>query len=97
MQLFVEEPLDDYLKCGSVDDLGILYWIEKHRERLPKLRFDCGIKDSLIEGNRALHQALLDQGIPHNYEEFTGGHDWPYWRQHVSKTLRFASGLEGTK
>ena len=25
----------------------------------------------------------------HQYEEFAGGHDWPYWRLHLADTLRF--------
>jgi putative tributyrin esterase len=88
---FVEEPLKDYLKCGARKDLNTLYWLEKQREILPPLRFDCGADDILLEPNRTLHRALADRKIAHTYEEFAGGHDWLYWRQHVSKTLRFAN------
>ena len=41
---------------------------------LPPLRFDYGKSDGLIEGNRLLHQQLLDLNIPHTYGEFEGGH-----------------------
>jgi hypothetical protein len=33
---------------------------------LPLLRLDCGRDDSLLESNRALHEALLKEGIPHS-------------------------------
>jgi enterochelin esterase-like enzyme len=91
MRGFVEEPLEEYLKCGLRDELSALYWLEKHRAYLPKLRFDCGIEDGLVEGNRALHSALVAREIPHTYEEFAGGHDWSYWQKHVEGTLRFAN------
>lgn len=88
---FVEEPLSGYLRCGPRETLSAVYWLQKHRGRLPKLRFDCGVDDCLIEGNRALHLALQAEGIPHTYEEFAGGHGWLYWQKHVARTLRFAS------
>src|SRR5262249_6450843 len=28
----------------------------------------------------------------HTYEEFAGGHDWPYWRLHLADSLRFLDG-----
>jgi enterochelin esterase-like enzyme len=57
------------------------------------LRFDCGTGDGLLAGNRALHAALDARGVEHVYEEFPGGHDWPYWKLHVADTLRFFAGL----
>jgi S-formylglutathione hydrolase FrmB len=91
MEKFVAEPLSDYLACAPVEELSALYWMRRHRHSLPRLRFDCGIDDLLIEGNRSLHQALEAEGIPHIYQEFAGGHEWPYWQKHVASTLRFAS------
>ncbi len=91
MQGFVEEPLEDYLACAPREELSALYWLRRNRDRLPKLRFDCGRSDPLIEDNRALHSALDREGIEHTYEEFAGGHDWSYWRGHVASTLRFAN------
>jgi enterochelin esterase-like enzyme len=26
------------------------------------------------------------------YEEFPGGHEWPYWTEHLEDTLRFFEG-----
>jgi S-formylglutathione hydrolase FrmB len=91
MENFAAEPLSDYLACAAVEELSALYWMRKHRDCLPRLRFDCGVDDPLIEGNRSLHRGLEADGISHTYEEFVGGHEWPYWQNHVASTLRFAS------
>ena len=91
MQSFAEEPVSEYLQCGPAEELSAIYWLRKNRERLPEIRFDCGVDDPLIEGNRALHRALQIEAIAHTYEEFAGGHEWPYWQKHVAETLRFAS------
>ncbi|MEM1260532.1 MAG: alpha/beta hydrolase-fold protein, partial [Bacteroidota bacterium] len=87
MAVFVEEPLDDYQLRNSKSD--VIDIIKENKKILPDLRFDCGRNDDLIEGNRLLHQQLLDLEIPHSYEEFEGGHEWPYWQKHVEKTFRF--------
>ncbi len=88
MPLFVEEPLDGYLQEDESEN-SVWGMIEKNRARLPKLRFDCGREDQLIEYNRTLHQQLSDAGIDHLYEEFRGGHEWPYWEEHIKDTLLF--------
>ena len=77
------------------DEKDLIYWFEKNRCTLPPLRFDCGIDDPLLEGNRHLHLELTRRGIPHCYFEFEGGHDWFYWRAHVSSTLLFFEELLG--
>ncbi len=91
MQDFVEEPLSTYTSIASPEELSPLHWLLRHKDRLPPLRFDCGNADSLIEGSRALHQALSDAGIAHGYEEFEGGHEWSYWAEHIAATLRFVA------
>jgi enterochelin esterase-like enzyme len=53
------------------------------------VRFDCGREDVLLEGNRRLHEALVADGVPHVYEEFSGGHTWPYWTEHLEDSLLF--------
>lgn len=93
LKVFVQEPMEDYLAAGE-QDTEILHWVRENRAMLPPLRFDCGREDSLLAGNRALHAALLDEGIPHTYEEHDGGHTWEYWQQHVRHTLRFVSQIE---
>ncbi|MGD1946379.1 MAG: alpha/beta hydrolase [Croceivirga sp.] len=87
MALFVEEPLKEYELKKPIHD--VITVIKKNQKILPLLRFDCGKSDELIEGNRSLHEQLLDLNIPHTFEEFEGGHEWSYWQKHVESTLRF--------
>ena len=88
---FVEEPLEIFTSTAPLHELSPLYWLLQHRAELPPLRFDCGTADSLLQGNRTLNKALMAENIPHTYEEFTGGHEWPYWAEHVAATLRFVA------
>lgn len=70
-----------------------IHWIEKHRDFLPGIRFDCGVDDPLISANRQLHQRLKQLRIPHHYEEFEGAHNWSYWRLHLRDSLRYFGTL----
>ena len=84
----VSEPLDALPGFGQPDGTA-LHWLEVNAGRLPPVRFDCGNDDPLLPSNRGLHAALEARGIEHQYEEFAGGHDWPYWRLHLADSLRF--------
>ncbi len=57
--------------------------------RLPALRLDCGTDDFLLDQNRAFHKHLEERQIPHEYEEFPGGHSWDYWDTHVQQAIAF--------
>ena len=62
---------------------------------LPALRIDCGVDDFLIEENRALHTHLTTLGIPHEYQENPGEHNWEYWDRHIQDTLKFFGRVLG--
>ncbi len=87
MSLFAEEPLEEYTTSAKFPN--VIDTIKMNRQKLPSLRLDCGRSDPLIEGNRVLHQQLLDADIDHDYAEFDGGHEWKYWGEHIEKTLLF--------
>ncbi|MEM6803073.1 MAG: alpha/beta hydrolase-fold protein [Bacteroidota bacterium] len=87
MGLFVEEALEEY--TSFCEEPNVVDLMIRNRSRLPALRFDCGNTDLLIKANRELHTQLEKENIPHHYEEFPGGHEWPYWQEHVAKSLRF--------
>jgi S-formylglutathione hydrolase FrmB len=89
---FVEEPVSPLLLTAGCT--SVLEAIKAHSRNLPPIRFDCGASDPLIEPNRALHQALDDASIEHVYQEFPGGHQWAYWEEHLSDTLRFFAEIE---
>lgn len=88
MSLFVEEPLSAYSQSDPTTE-DVFHTIEKNKATLPHLRFDCGKEDLLIEHNRTLHQQLQKANIPHQYFEFEGAHEWPYWQEHLKDTLIF--------
>lgn len=87
---FVEESLASYR--ARPEDHSVFDAIRRATtpQRPPlQLRFDCGLDDPLLPANRKLHTQLEAQGIPHIYEEFPGGHEWPYWEKHLADTLRY--------
>lgn len=92
LPLFVEEPLSHYKQSDPVDE-SVLDLLVRNRAKLPPIQFDCGTDDLLIDYNRALHLALTDQGIPHQYREHPGGHEWPYWQEHLVDALVFFNSL----
>ena len=67
------------------------------RSSLPALRIDCGMDDFLIEENRALDAHLTALGVPHEYEEHPGGHNWEYWDKHIQDTLKFFGRVLGVE
>lgn len=85
---FVEEPLTQF-DLAEDNPLSVIECIKQNTHRLPPLRFDCGTDDPLIEPNRELHRQLDDAGVNHIYEEFSGGHEWSYWHEHLADSLRF--------
>ena len=88
---FVREPLAAY---GCLpEDHSVFETMLRNRASLPPIRFDCGTEDPLLGANRELHAQLQVAGIPHLYEEFPGGHEWPYWERHLSDMLRYFGKL----
>lgn len=87
LQPFVEENI--YMINNPNGHQNTVDLIIANKAKLPRLRFDCGVDDDLIEANRLLHQQLSKAEIDHIYEEFPGGHEWPYWEKHLVDTLLF--------
>jgi len=87
LQAYLDEPVSDMRV--DADEANVLSWIERSRDRLPPVRFDCGTDDPLIGANRSLHRDLERLGIDHVFQEFPGGHTWSYWGDHIADSLRF--------
>ncbi|SFC02263.1 S-formylglutathione hydrolase FrmB [Algibacter lectus] len=92
MHLFVEEDEALYTEKEQTET-SVLDMILSNKNNLPPTRFDCGKDDLLIEHNRKLHNQLIAQKIPHVYEEFEGAHEWPYWQEHIKKSLLFFNNI----
>src|SRR5262245_32405300 len=57
-------------------------------QTMPRLSFDCGTEDHLLDENRRYHAFLEGRGILHTYREHPGGHNWEYWDTHVQEALK---------
>lgn len=88
MGLFVEEDVASYFQSSKADE-DVFQTFEMHKDILPPIRFDCGTGDQLLEYNRELHRKMLLAGMPHEYEEYAGAHEWSYWEAHINKSLQF--------
>ena len=53
------------------------------------LIIDVGIDDFFLGVNRHFHRKLLTAGIPHDYTERPGAHDWKYWSNATRFQLLF--------
>ncbi|MBV6443411.1 MAG: hypothetical protein EPGJADBJ_05151 [Saprospiraceae bacterium] len=45
-----------------------------------------------IKGNMALHAALIDKKVPHEFRVRDGEHNWTYWRTALPEVLKFVGG-----
>ena len=88
MKMFVEEDLCHFKQPNPVNE-SVWETLASHKSNLPRLRFDCGLQDPLLDVNRELHQQLKRLDIQHVYEEFNGAHNWAYWEKHILRTLQF--------
>lgn len=53
------------------------------------LIFDCGESDFFLGVNKNFHEALLKQGIDHDFITRPGGHDSPYWNNSIDYQILF--------
>ncbi|WP_322030364.1 alpha/beta hydrolase family protein [Paraburkholderia sp. J76] len=59
------------------------------------LTIDCGVSDFFVQSNRALHEKLVELGVPHDYAERPGGHTWSYWSNSIRyQVLFFATAFQ---
>ena len=89
LDALIEESREEWSRDATSS--SVLEALKSAQGKLPALRFDCGQSDIFLKANQQLHQSLLELGIAHEYEEFEGGHEWPYWRTHLADSLRFFS------
>lgn len=78
---------------GSEHDSMV--WLQKagqHPDKLPKLYMACGKQDDLFPLNRMFYDAAQSYGVPIEYVEEDGRHDWPFWDRHIRRFLTFAMG-----
>jgi S-formylglutathione hydrolase FrmB len=55
--------------------------------RLPALYMDVGSDDPIADDTRVFHAELKILGVPHEFAEYPGTHNWDYWSAHVGQSL----------
>lgn len=88
MKLFAEEDINHYLQ-KDVSENDVFQTLEKYKSEMGNFRFDCGDKDALFKANKELHRQLKKAKIAHDFQVFEGGHEWPYWEKHISRSVLF--------
>jgi len=43
----------------------------------------------LLQENRSFHRHLESLHVPHEYQEYPGGHDRAYWDRHIQEAIEF--------
>lgn len=66
-------------------------WSKASASIAPRLQLIYGDKDreSIINGNRQLHEHLMRNKIEHDYYVYEGGHKWKYWVPNLDKVFNF--------
>ena len=54
---------------------------------LPYFYLDCGISDGFLQTNRDFAALLQKRGIPYEYHELPGAHEWEYWDSRLTTML----------
>ena len=57
----------------------------------PELFLDCGADDPFLAQSRFFVRAARATGLATSYAEWPGGHDWNYWRSHVSQSASWVA------
>jgi len=80
---------DTLLQANNWHDLTVINLVEQYTHTTLKIIFDCGDQDIFIEGNRRLHQKMMQLKIPHDYTERPGVHNWDYWQYSIGAQLYY--------
>lgn len=86
-QLSTPEQKQRYVKALGSDDPtsevyvknSVINMIDVIKKNGLPLIVDCGVDDFLLDVNRAFHERLVYNNIPHDYTERPGAHTWDYW------------------
>ena len=79
--------LPQHWKDNSVLEIIKNYPADKKNQ--VRFYIDCGDDDFLYKGNAALHVALRDQDMRHEFRMRDGAHTWSYWRTDLEDGLKF--------
>jgi S-formylglutathione hydrolase FrmB len=82
----IKEKIGDSTQWSNY---SVISMINAEQASQLKILIDCGVDDFFLQGNRAVHQKLVQLKVPHMYFEKEGGHSWDYWRKSIPYHLFF--------
>jgi S-formylglutathione hydrolase FrmB len=68
---------------------SVINLVERFKSSKQALIIDCGDRDFFLPMNRAVHERLLELGIPHEYTERPGEHNGEYWGNAIDYQFLF--------
>ena len=71
------------------DESSVINLVNLVKDKDLQLIFDCGVDDFFFDINKSLHEKLIEQKIPHDYIERSGGHTLAYWKNSLKYQLVF--------
>ncbi|MCJ7622355.1 MAG: alpha/beta hydrolase-fold protein, partial [Anaerolineaceae bacterium] len=72
----------------SPDVYRLIYWLrEIPEDQIPKMYMDIGDTDVYRQYAEAFHNALLEQGVPHEWVLNSGAHENAYWQAQMEAYL----------
>jgi putative tributyrin esterase len=63
--------------------------IKREGATFPRIYMACGTEDFLLQENRAFRDFLAAAGIPHDYREGPGQHDFAFWDRHLEAAMEW--------
>lgn len=86
----MSKQLGDYEADSALwDQHTVITQIDKITDGDLALIIDCGEKDFFLEVNKALHKALLEKNISHDFITRPGAHNGQYWNNSIDYQILF--------
>ena len=79
--------------AGTEDDLFALATLRGAAPHPPRLLQICGTEDFLWEDNHRFRDHALAAGLPVDYREGPGAHDWGYWDREIQTVIAWLGEL----
>jgi len=71
------------------EEHSVINMIDEYPIEELKIIFDCGTNDFFYEVNKRFENKLKQCGIPHQFMERAGKHNWAYWAESIVVHLQF--------
>ena len=86
----IKKRLGEYKKYpDNWNKNTVMAQLDKLENGAMKIVIDCGTEDFFFPVNLALHNALTEKGIAHEFTSRPGVHNWKYWRRSLRDHLLF--------